>query len=421
MARGIAVALLTILALTAFAHADAANAPQAIGSLTVAEAENIARTVGARVAEIRGLEFKRPVPVRVVTAQEARAHFASRLEKGSSGEKAQYEQQAYAQLGLLPRGFDLATSLLDTLEDQAAGYYDPQTGAFSLLREMPRSAAPLLMAHELTHALDDQYFDIDGRLDAAAADDEATSAIAAVVEGSGTLVMTIYMMEEVQKGRLTRAGLAEFQATESARSAGLKRVPAVLQRALIAPYVLGQSFLLRGHLENLRRGVNAGDLKRAYDHPPASSEQILHPEKYWGPTVDLPREVRVPDLTPLLGKGWSPKAEGTLGELTLGSLVGATMPDLGTPAGLFGGSWTNAAATGWSGDHYVHYASGTQGVTALATVWDTPQDAQEFADALAGVAGRRAYRYGNAVVLVAGDLPDHHEAVGAAILQAITR
>ena len=400
--------------------AEPATAPVAgIGSFTMAEAEALARTVSTRVEEIRGLKFKRPVPVRMVSAQEARAHFAARLAKGWSEEKARHDQKAYQQLGLLPAGFDLTAGLLDTLEDQAAGYYDPETGAFSLIREMPRSAAPLLMAHELTHALDDQHFDIDARLSAAADDDEKMGGIASVVEGSGTLVMTVYVIEELQAGRLSREGLTEFQAAETARSAGLRRVPEVLQRSLLAPYILGQTFLLRGRIENLRQGVNAADLKRAYDTPPASTEQVLHPEKYWGTTPEAPRVVRVPDLAPQLGASWSRVAEGSLGELTLGSLVGARMPELTAPTGLFGNGWTNTAASGWGGDHYVHYVSGTQSLTALATVWDTPQDAEEFANALEGGSSRRAFRYGSSVVLVAGDLKDRHEAVGTAMLQAL--
>jgi hypothetical protein len=414
------LALLGALALVSGTAEPAAPAA-VIGSFTVAEAEALARTVSTRVEEIRGLKFKRPVPVRMVTGQEARAHFAARLAKGWSAEKARHDQKAYQHLGLLPAGFDLTTSLLDTLEDQAAGYYDPETGAFSLIREMPRSAAPLLMAHELTHALDDQHFDIDGRIEAAADDDEKSGGVAAVVEGSGTLVMTVYVLQEMQAGRLSREGLTEFQAAESARSAGLKRVPEVLQRSLLAPYILGQTFLLRGQLENLRQGVNAADLKRAYDTPPSSTEQVLHPEKYWGATPEVPRVVKVPELGPQLGAAWSLAAEGSLGELTLGSLVGAGMPELTAAAGLFGQGWTNAAASGWGGDHYVHYVSGPQSLTALATVWDTPKDAEEFANALAGQTGRRSFRYGSSVVLVAGDLTERHEAVGTAILQSLSR
>jgi hypothetical protein len=417
--RRLWLALLGALALAVSGTAEPALPPVGIGSFTVKEAEALARTVSTRVEEIRGLKFKRPVPVRMVSAQEARAHFAARLAKGWSEEKARHDQKAYQQLGLLPAGFDLASGLLDTLEDQAAGYYDPETGAFSLLREMPRSAAPLLMAHELTHALDDQHFDIDAHLGAAAEDDEAMGGIAAVVEGSGTLVMTVYVLEEMQAGRLSREGLTEFQAAEGARSASLKKVPEVLQRSLLAPYILGQTFLMRGQLENLRQGVNAADLKRAYDAPPASTEQVLHPEKYWSATPEAPRVVRVPELGPQLGASWSRVAEGSLGELTLGSLVGAGMPELNGAAGLLGKGWTNAAAAGWGGDRYVHYVSGTQGLTALATVWDTPKDAEEFAGALEGHPGRRAFRYGSSVVVVAGDLKERHEAVGTAILSKL--
>jgi hypothetical protein len=392
-----------------------------MGSLTAPDAEALARTVGARVEAIRGLQFKRAVPVRVVSAAEARAHFEARLRKSWSPDKARFEQAAYEDLGLLPRGFDLATEILDTLQDQAAGYYDPETGAFSLLREMPRSAAPLLMAHELTHALDDQHLDIEKRLTAASTDDEASSGLAAVVEGTGTLVMTVYMLQEMQAGRLTREALADFQATEGARSQSLKRIPMALQRALLAPYILGQSFLLRGRLERLRDGVDPRDIARAYEAPPLSTEQVLHPDKYWGTAPDLPIGVKVPDLTPLLAPGWRRAAFGKLGELTLGILVGATIPPLDTPGALQGSGWSNAAASGWGGDQYVHYVNGPERLTVLASVWDSQKDAEEFAAGLSSASGARAFRYDRGVVLVAGGAKDRHEAIGAAVLQALTR
>ncbi len=398
-----------------------ASVPPALGSLTEAEAEVLARSVSARVEAIRGLKFKRPVPVQVVSALEARAHFEARLRKTWSPEKARLEQSAYQDLGLLPVGFDLATQILDTLQEQAAGYYDPETGAFSLLREMPRSAAPLLMAHELTHALDDQHVDIDKRLLALADDDEASSAFAAVVEGTGTLVMTVYMLQEMQAGRLTRAALAEFQVTEGARSQSLLRAPLALQRALLAPYLLGQSFLLRGQLERLREGVDPADIARAYANPPVSTEQVMHPQKYWGEAPDLPMKVRVPSLVPDLGPGWARASEGTLGELTVGLLVGARLPPLDSPGALLGSAWSNAAADGWSGDRYAHYVSGTRRLTVLATVWDSPSDAEAFAAALSTPGGTRAFRYGRGVVIVAGDAEDRREAIGTRVLQALAQ
>jgi hypothetical protein len=142
----------------------------------------------------------------------------------------------------------------------------------------------------------------------------------------------------------------------------------------------------------------------AWEHPPRSSEQILHPEKYWDSAKrDLPKRVAVPDPSRILGAGWTRAGSGNLGELTLGSLVGAPAPDAGE-LGAAAGAWTNAAASGWGGDRYELWTHGDAAVVLLATVWDTALDAEEFERALPkDRAGFSVKRRGSKVGIVAGD------------------
>ena len=116
-------------------------------------------------------------------------------------------QDAYRLLGLWPAEVDILDVLLEAMEEQAGGFYDPRQRSFYLLDDMPAAAAGMLIAHELTHALEDQYFDLDGRLRESLGDDDRALALSAVHEGSATLLMTIYSLEESARGHADPAGM----------------------------------------------------------------------------------------------------------------------------------------------------------------------------------------------------------------------
>jgi hypothetical protein len=419
---GVAAALLGTLG-TAPAGAQA-PAPRsqtaAAAALTGEEAEALVRELVPRVEEIRGLKFKRPVPVKIVDAAAARAHFEARLKKFWPEAELRLEQRAYEQLGLLPPGLDLAAVLLDTVAEQAAGYYDPEQDTFFILSAMPKAMAPAIIVHELTHALDDQHYGIDALLAAAQADSDRGMALGSVVEGSGTLVMSGYLVKEVMAGRLSMATLQEIQQSEASKAEKLAKTPELLQRQLIAPYLLGQSFLLRGDLKRLAGGVVAEDIDRVFRTPVLSSEQILHPAKYWDAShADAPRVPPLPDLSRQLGPGFSLAAKNTLGELMMALLVSAKPIDLSSAQAMLSAEWTSDASRGWGGDAFHHYVDGGKAVTVLASYWDSDADAGEFA-AAAKARGRRAWRYKDAVVIVAGDAEERAEDVAVQALTLIS-
>ena len=304
------------------------------------------------------------------------------------------------------------------------GYYDPDSDTFFVLGDMPRSLAPVLMVHELTHALDDQYYGIDELFDKSKDDSDRSDVVGAVVEGSGTLVMTRYVFLEITAGRLSPGVLKDLADTDAGRAAKLMSAPQVLQRSLLASYVLGQTFILRGDLTRIAVDLPTADLDRLFHDPPVSTEQILHPEKYWDESAkDLPRPVTVPDLAATLGEGWKLAGEGRLGELTIAVMTGAAAVDFNSVEAAMPARWTNEAASGWGGDRWQVYAAGDRHATLLATVWDTPKDASEFEAAVmsheAG-ASRRHWRQGDAVIVVAGDAGDRAEALAAAAMKAVS-
>jgi hypothetical protein len=205
---------------------------------------------------------------------------------------------------------------------------------------------------------------------------------------------------------MTAEDLAAVGDLEQIRTERLNAMPPVMRRQLLGPYLLGISFLLRGRSDALAAGFPKADVNAAWERPPRSSEQILHPEKYWDAAKrDAPKRVAIPDSGRWLGKGWARSGSGILGELTIGGLVGAPAPDardigLGMPAG----SWTNAAASGWGGDRYELWTNGDAAVVLVGTVWDSERDAEEFELALPrDRPDLTAKRRGRKVGIVAGD------------------
>jgi hypothetical protein len=232
--------------------------------------------------------------------------------------------------------------------------------------------------------------------------------------------MTAFMLREMAEGRLAADALLEMQRTEAGRAEKLKAAPPVLQRSLLGPYVLGASFLLRGNLAGFLEKVPAADLDRAFRQPPASTEQVLHPEKYWGPgPADLPLPVPLPDFSPELGGGWERLGQGALGEMIVALLTGSTAIDPTSFDAALATKWTNEGASGWGGDRWVLYGRGPQRILILGTIWDTERDATEFAAALKLPAGAKVERRGAAVALVLGETSGRGEKLLGAALAAI--
>jgi hypothetical protein len=373
--------------------------------LTQAEAETSVAATLPELEAIRGLTFKRKVPVKVVDDEKARAYALARFKRMTPDAKIAADTRAYQILGLVPPGTDILGTMLDVLEEQAGGFYDPQSKSFYLLDDMPKMMTGPLTTHEMTHALEDQYYDIDGRIEKVLDDDDAAFAVAALAEGSASVAMSVSMLRAMEAGRLDASALSAMTESEAGRGEKLDAMPAVLRRQLLGPYVLGALFLARGDLATTSSGYPQADARTAWDRMPRSSEQILHPEKYWDPARrDEPLPVTLPEVAAALGPGWSRAGRGVLGELTIGSLVGAQAPKSHDQRAMSTAlPWIHPAAAGWGGDRFELWTKGDAGVVLLQTRWDTPADAVEFEQALrARAPSLRARRSGTTVGVVAG-------------------
>jgi len=405
-----AVVAFCAVAAASSARSAAESAPPGIpDGITPELAREVVEEIRAEVAELRGLEFKFDVAVEVVNDDEAREHMLRRLETFDVADDVALTGEVFKLLGLIEPRMDVMETLLAALREQAGGFYDPRRKVFYLLDDMPSALVRVLAAHELTHALEDQHFDLDGRLEEVLGDDDRLFARSAVHEGSATLLMTVFSARALLAGRMDPEQQKAF-AEEFSNEPAIEALPDVLMRQMLGPYVLGMTFLSRGNLAApILAGFPVADVNRAFEAGPQSSEQILHPRKYWDPASrDLPRTVRLDGVGELLGRKWVRRGEGVLGELMLGPLVGgATTTD---PAALMldgGAAWTNPAAEGWGGDRWELWTRGRKRVLLLSTVWDTEADAEEFAAALPAGRGLSWRRAGDRVALVAGDTGKH--------------
>lgn len=392
---------LAAVGLAGLAWCGTARPAEDAGDRSAAETAAI---VAPRVEALRGLTFAREVPVAVVDEDAAVEHLLARIESFQPRERLDLTERAYELLGLLPPDFDLLGSVADWVRGGVAGFYDPESEKFFVVEHVSDVTGPLIIAHELTHALEDQHLDLDARMRAVIDDDDRMLAQAALREGSAILVMAAFAAGTTpQEFGLDDAEWGGASEVDVAETDPLARLPSAIRRQLLAPYVFGPRFLVRGAQDaDPARGYPIEDARRAWADPPRSTEQILHPDKYWTEAErDDPRAVSFAGAAAALGDGFDLAIEGTLGELTLGALVGAPTPgDAGSPAA---GDWSNAASRGWDGDRWELWVRGDSAVVLLGTLWDSPRDAREFAEALPRRAGLRRLVRGDAVALVAGD------------------
>lgn len=332
--------------------------------------------VAAETAEVRQLPIKAEIVETFFTQEELRADLLTMVAEDYPPEEAAADARAWTAFGLIPEGTDLAAVYVDLLTEQVAGFYDPETdrmvviggGDFGALEEFT-------YAHEVVHALQDQHLGLGELADAdAERSDDAALAAAALYEGDATVASTDYLL--ANPGLAARAAAASFGA--QLETPLLDSAPAILPIGLIFPYVAGQPFVeaLRG--EGGWPAVNA-----AYRDLPASTEQVLHPEKYL--ERDEPTAVTLPDLAPVLGAGWAVVDEDVVGELQTAVVLADLQPGEGlnlATGGLNLPEGARNAAAGWDGDRYALWGNGEQEVLVWQSVWDSDEEAVAFSRAL---------------------------------------
>lgn len=310
------------------------------------------------VAAAGGIPFKRDVPVDFITHEQMARYFEELFDSEYPQERALLEERLLRTLDLLPQGTDLRKLRARLLLDNVVGFYDERPGRKKLFAvSADRSLTPtnqLVLAHELRHALQDQYMPIHELLPASLSDfDDRRLALLALLEGDATLVMQRYLMQRLPEGQ---AGLLE-SAGLTLPSPEMPGTPAVLRDQLVLPYTVGLEFARAIFARSGWPG-----LQEAFARPPESTEQVLHPAKYFERERPRPVELSyVPAGGRLIG-------EGVLGEMLWRTLLG---------------EGSDAAAAGWGGDVYRAFDASGKTLVLSRSVWDSPADLRELLDALA--------------------------------------
>jgi hypothetical protein len=376
------VSMILTLSLLAAIHPHSVEDP----AWTQARLEATSAVIQTQVEELRGAKFLRPVQVKLSDTAGLREYMRTREAETVSPARLHRDECVAKLLGLVAPDLDLRALEQEVLEGQVGGFYDPSSDTFFLMDSMKGAVAKVILAHELTHALDDQLYDIDAVVKGANDETDAEFAIRSVVEGSGTNAMNRWAIAHA--GEIPPSEMAALQ--EMGADA-LRKSPPLLWKPLLASYSIGDGFLARvGGMNLTARAAKPADVEHAFREPPRSMEQVLHPDRYWDPDErDEPVRVHFPE-TVELPTGWTELAQDTLGELALALLTTPIADrkglDISNPMALLGLKFTNKAATGWGGDRLILLGRGDDRFLELVTAWDSVEDAGEFAAAMEKVA-----------------------------------
>ncbi|HEX8234390.1 MAG TPA: hypothetical protein VF600_00375 [Abditibacteriaceae bacterium] len=312
---------------------------------------------------VRGLKIMRPVPTAAISRPQIEAMLTREMNVQTTSRQVHGSELMLRVLGMVPNNFQLRPFYLKLLTEQVAGYYDPKARAFFTANWVDARAQKIVMLHELTHALQDQHFNLRRFQNWPRGDSDAQLAASALVEGDAMQAMVVYL----QKRPLEAVGLlgASLQSSLGG-TAELNNAPRSLRESLTFPYERGVQWV--GQL--YQRGGWA-QVNRAFTQLPLSTEHILHIDAYL--KREKPVEVRVPDIASLLGKGWNRVDEDVNGEWGNYLILDEFLKN---------DTESRRAAAGWGGDRYAVYEGpGGAACVVMLTAWDSKLDASEFFNA----------------------------------------
>jgi hypothetical protein len=337
-----------------------------------------------------GFPKRSPVKHQLIGRDRIDAYTAQELSKQVEEDRLGRSELVLKKLGLLPPDFALKTFLLKAVGQQMAGYYDLRDRTMYLLNWVPLELQRPVMAHELTHALQDQNYDLSRiRQSEASAkaksvsmsvsgtdEDEHGIAQRAVLEGQAMVVFIDYLL---QPRNITLANSPDAQDIVSNNldgydlSINLHDAPRVLKESTMFPYNEGLAF----EVELLRRGGKSKAFAGPFARVPSNTHQILHPDAYLAKAATP--SVKVPDLRPILAGGFELLDSGMIGELDARIMA----REFGRENDLF------TVAANWNGGGYVavkRIGIPDQKLTSsdvsllYVSSWKTPKAAKRFAE-----------------------------------------
>jgi hypothetical protein len=318
-----------------------------------------------KVAKMRGLRQKRKVRMGVVNKEQLLFRINERIKEHYSEEDIAIDQAVLWRLGLIPKTLDYKQAILKLLTDQIAGFYDPKDAELRIADWIPADMQRPALVHELCHALQDQHFRLKRFVKPIKDNGDRQLALTALIEGDCTGLMLEYLLAKTGKDLQSVGPHLETMvqtAMSAASSETFSQAPLFMRKTLTFPYIFGLRFVA-----SLRAKRPWSALNRVFRRTPQSTEQIIHPEKYW--RRERPVKVKAKPLKSLTD--YRQVKQDTLGEYQLRLFLRQQLD----------ADISERAAAGWGGDRYaVYFAEGDlkTPLLLLLTTWDSALDAKEF-------------------------------------------
>lgn len=347
--------------------ATAVAAPSATATYVVAPALINKDKIGEIIEFVelyRGLTLPTDVPIKFLTRRQLQEQWRETSFDVAALEAVQTQQEFYRALNLIEPEVDLVQAAFDSQTDIMLGYYTPAEKAMVIIAESVNMFAEeeMTFAHEYVHALQDQHFDLSHVFNDDLSGD-ALLAARSLPEGDARLVEDLFTWQNIRQDQI-EYNIYRYLFREHPK---LEGVSPALGIFTYFPYTAGEYFVLYLFAQG---GFSWELVNQAYQKLPASSEQIMHPEKYLAGEAPIP--VNVPNLAPALGGTWHEIDRDVLGEA--GFLVWLyDQTDEQTAID---------AAAGWDGDTYTLWVDDTDHrVLAESSLWASEADALQFAAA----------------------------------------
>jgi hypothetical protein len=348
----------------------------------------------AFAAEDSGMPKHAVVKRRLVSKADVEKYASGALAKEEFTQRFAQEELSMKKLGFLPRDFNLKEFLVKSTGQQVAGYYDFETKTISLLNWVPPDRQEPILAHELTHALQDQNYDLRKWMKAGlkpagntskkedTGNDDGATARKAVVEGQAMVVYTDYLLAPMGRNLVDTPDLIysmeEPEVKAVADSQMLHDAPMILRES--GSFAYNEGLIFEGEL--LRKGGRNMAFAGAFAHPPRNSHEVLQPQAYINGEKLPP--VAVPDLKLLLGEQYDVYDSGGIGQLDVRALLkqyGERKIADDLSSAWQGGEYVTFHRKDKDKDKVASAASATTADLALLYVsrWTTPQAAERFA------------------------------------------
>jgi len=323
-----------------------------------------------RIEQATGLKFKTPPKVEVRTREQVRDFLLKQFDEATPTAQLAGEEKAYKLLGLIPDTMNLRAFFVRVLTEQVVGYYDPKAKTLYVVQGADEQVVGITITHELVHALQDQYVNIDS-IQKSGSNNDRLAAAQALIEGEAQFEQISIMLGGPDQIETRLPGAWDRVREEIRNRQGEMPVfataPMVIQESLLFPYLSGAEFVRR---VKEKRGSHD-----PFRDIPRSTEQILHPPSFLSTPPDEPTTVTLP-----APRGATKVYENDMGEFGTRLVVYDYLRDAQT---------AQRAAAGWDGDRFMVVEQGSASGIVWAIVWDSPVDAGEFTDAMVRATMRR--------------------------------